>query len=192
MKTCPQCGKNAEDSRSYCPRCGAPLLLSGTEEAEEKAEKKRRSLKKRISFIGILVLFLLIGALLLFYTPTPRYREARDLGSAYLRLFSQGKEKELAALFPRELLSAMGTENPDPYRLSYGLKLIPLGVYDVTKTSELSVEAINRRLRNDYGLGPLAEDYARVLAGGVVNETDLWFQLDLIKIGRFWYLYQVS
>ena len=192
MKTCPKCGKAAEDGRSYCPACGAPLLPSMAEDTTEYDEKKRRALKKRLSFIGIIVLFLLIGAMLLFYTPAPRYREAKDLGIAYLHLFSQGKEKELVALFPREMLSAMGTENPDPYRLSYGLKLTPLGVYDVTDTSELSAEEINRRLRNDYGLRPLAEDYARLLAGGVVNETDLWFQLDLIKIGSFWYLYQVS
>ena len=193
MKRCSACGKDCEDSRSYCPRCGAPLTPPDEKRVPEKRnlslEKYRRWMVPAVLALFI-ILILVLG--LLIRSRTAHFSTPEALAKEYVVLFSADKEEKLQSLFPEELTRREEYEELDRFSLSYGVPLELIGIYDVTDTSELDVSAINRALRNDYGMEPLAEDYVRLLTGAVVNGTDIWFQMDVIRIGRGWYFYRIS
>ena len=192
MKHCSACGKDCEDSRSYCPRCGAALTPPEEKTAPEKPKlpsKVRRWLIPAAT--GLLVVLALALGLLL-RARTARFTSPEALAREYVALFTADKEEKLRSLFPEELTRRADMEELDRFSISYGVPLELIGVYDVTDSSELDVSAVNRALRNDYGMEPLAEDYVRLLTGAVVNGTDIWFQMDVIRIGRGWYFYRIS
>ena len=193
MKHCSACGKDCEDSRSYCPRCGAALMPPEEKTASEETKPSRQKQRRLLLTLAAaaLIVLALLSALLL-RSHAARFSSPEALAREYVALFSADKEEKLKSLFPEELTRRAGMEELDRFSISYGVPLELIGVYDVTDSSELDAAAVNRALRNDYGMDPLAEGYARLLTGAVVNGTDVWFQMDVIRIGRVWYFYRIS
>ena len=189
MQICPQCGQSADDSRHYCPECGAPLT-NGYGEKKERHSGKKAGVSRRF----IVAAALLIVALALFLLiPRPvRYTSHQALVDEYVALIRTGDAEKLSRLFVPELVKAAGLDMLDTrYNVgSDGFSLI--GKYEATDSSGMDAQRANELIEEQFGITGLAGDYRQYLVGIVVNDADVWLQLDLILADGYWYIWRVT
>lgn len=189
MQKCPVCSKKTDDSRHYCPRCGAALISAAVDDnaPRDRAEKDKAAKSRLTVIISIVCLIaILLTALLI---PGQRgYTDAELLTEEYLALFAAGKSDKIAKLFLPELIDASELSALDLWSEVYGVSFEKIGIYDVTDSSPMDADSMRRELRNSYGIEPGISDYTRLLAGIIVQGSDLWLQLDLVMVDGYWYI----
>ncbi len=188
MTKCPNCSASVKETRHYCPKCGAALLYikADTGKAEEApAAKNRLTAAICCGLIAVIMLFALL------YPRQRKYTDPNVLAEEYIALFEANKAGDIAELFLPGLTQRAELSQLDVCYSAYGLNVDIIGIYDVSESSELNSQMIERLLRNNYGIQTEVEGYARLLTGVVADGVDVWFNIDAVLTDGGWYIVQI-
>ena len=190
MKLCPECGTEADNKRHYCPKCGAPLIDEPAYDTAPKRKKTAAILNRRTIIAAAAIIAVLALIVLLPHSNT--HSSAKTLAEEYAALLKSGDTEKAEKLFAPEIIEHSSLDALDSWIGLYGSEFGTIGIYNATDTSGMDADSVKREIRNTLGVDLEISDYAQYLIGIVVGENDLWLQLDLIKLGKTWYICTVS
>lgn len=188
MLKCPNCSAKINGNRHYCPKCGTAL----TQQFDVSANPPDKTKPRRILLIiccSLLAAVLIFAAL---FTRNGKFTDTETLTQEYLALLSANKPEQMEKLFLPEIMDVVELSQIDGCYTAYGTAFEQLGIYDVTDKSPFNANLIQRLLRNNYGIDTPYDSYCRQLVGVLVDGTDVWFNIDMVRLGQYWYIVQVT